>query len=286
VWYRWFESGRDVRVSEQFLERLSAALRLSAHDQVTLYRLAIPSLYRADCAREVEGEALAETGASPASPILSDAETEIAAAADTFANERELFLTRGRIESRRTRARIVRSWQRSQALGIDADRSEVSFAAGRDVELRERRETSERLLRAGAGVVKHLSDRLSRTGYAIVLTDRSGCLLDIEGDLDVRRRLSRLHFEPGGDWSEASAGTNAIGTALADGRPLQLMGAEHFCNGWGAFTCTAAPIRAPGSGEVLGVLDITGDYRLVRRHLVGTVLACALEIEERLVDLV
>jgi hypothetical protein len=58
---------------------------------------------------------------------------------------------------------------------------------------------------------------------------------------------------------------------LADGRPLQLMAAEHFCDGWRPFTCTA--------------LDISGDYRLVRRHLVGMVVECAYEVEERLLDL-
>ena len=46
------------------------------------------------------------------------------------------------------------------------------------------------------------------------------------------RLLERLEFVAGADWSEDAAGTNAIGTALTDGRPLQLMAAEHFCEGW------------------------------------------------------
>jgi hypothetical protein len=28
IWYRWFESGRNVRVSEQFIARLSNVLKL------------------------------------------------------------------------------------------------------------------------------------------------------------------------------------------------------------------------------------------------------------------
>ena len=35
-----------------------------------------------------------------------------------------------------------------------------------------------------------------------------------------------------GDWSEAAAGTNALGTAIADGHVVQLLGAEHYCSGW------------------------------------------------------
>jgi transcriptional regulator with XRE-family HTH domain len=49
-WYRWFESGRPINVSPRLLSRLSEVLRLNAHDQVRLYRLALPELYRADIA--------------------------------------------------------------------------------------------------------------------------------------------------------------------------------------------------------------------------------------------
>jgi hypothetical protein len=38
-WYRSFESGRPVRVSPQFVSRLSTALRLTAAQQMTLFRL-------------------------------------------------------------------------------------------------------------------------------------------------------------------------------------------------------------------------------------------------------
>jgi transcriptional regulator with XRE-family HTH domain len=279
VWYRWFESGRDIRVSEQFLRRLSAALRFDAREEVTLYRLALPGLYCAErTLRDAHPDVETRGGSAPA--IAGDA--DIDAAATAFAVERERFLSGGGVTDVRTRARIVRSWRRSQALQVDAERRSVAFAAESDVALAQRRERNELLLRAAADVVKHLADRFTSTGYAIALTDGDGCLLRLDGELHVRRRLAKMHFEPGGDWSESAAGTNAIGTALADRRPLQLMGAEHFCDGWRGFTCTAAPIRDPDSGEVIGVLDITGHYRLVRRHLIGVMLESALEIEERL----
>lgn len=52
-WYRWFESGRPISVSPRFLSRLCHVLRLDAVDQVTLYRLAVPDLYRADAVARV-----------------------------------------------------------------------------------------------------------------------------------------------------------------------------------------------------------------------------------------
>jgi hypothetical protein len=47
-WYRFFESGRPVRVSPQFIARLSRALRLSAAEHFTLFRLSLPEMYRVD----------------------------------------------------------------------------------------------------------------------------------------------------------------------------------------------------------------------------------------------
>jgi hypothetical protein len=46
-WYRWFECGRAVRVSPQFVLRLIVALRLSQHEGSTLFWLAIPEMYLA-----------------------------------------------------------------------------------------------------------------------------------------------------------------------------------------------------------------------------------------------
>src|SRR5229473_1296322 len=132
------------------------------------------------------------------------------------------------------------------------------------------REANEVLVRATRSVMSHLTDFLAASGYVVVLSDARGRLLDVVGDTAIRRRLARIDFVPGGDWSEAAAGTNAIGTALADGHGVQLMAAEHYCDGWQDLTCTAAPIRHPFTGEVMGILDVTGDYRLIRTFLTST----------------
>src|SRR5207244_13544718 len=99
------------------------------------------------------------------------------------------------------------------------------------------------------------------------------------------RRLARIDFVPGGDWSEAAAGTNAIGTALAAPHVVQLMAAEHYCDGWTDVTCTAAPIRPPFTGEVMGVLDVTGEYRIIRSFLTNSLASAALEVHQDLLIL-
>jgi len=195
---------------------------------------------------------------------------------------RDRFLTTGSPAVYTPRPMILQSWQRCRALDVNPGRRYAPLAIAREAQLYHLREVNELLIRATRSVMSHLTDFLAGSGYVIVLSDAKGCLLDVIGDVAIRRRLARIDFIPGGDWSEAAAGTNAIGTALADGHVVQLMAAEHYCDGWQDLTCTAAPIHHPLTGEIIGVLDVTGDYRLIRPFLTNSLAAAALETEQQL----
>lgn len=85
---------------------------------------------------------------------------------------------------------ILNSWQRCRQMSVDAGRRAAPLAITFDAQLRELREANEQLLRAAHPVAVRLADHLSGSGYVVVVTDASGCILDLAGDLDVRRRLS------------------------------------------------------------------------------------------------
>src|SRR5947208_6138782 len=193
---------------------------------------------------------------------------------------REGFLTTGSLVAHSPRSLILESWQRCHAMNVNPSRRYAPLAVARESQLYQLREANELLVRATRSVMGRLTDFLAGSGYVIVLSDAKGCLLDVLGDAGIRRRLARIDFVPGGDWSEAAAGTNAIGTALADRHVVQLMAAEHYCDGWTDLTCTAAPIRHPFTGEVMGVLDVTGNYRLIRSFLTNSLAAAALEVQQ------
>jgi signal transduction histidine kinase len=195
---------------------------------------------------------------------------------------REGFLTTGSLATLIPRSLILESWQRCHAMNVNPSRRFAPLAVARESQLYQVREANELLVRATHSVMGRLTDFLAGSGYVIVLSDAKGVLLDVLGDAGIRRRLARIDFVPGGDWSEAAAGTNAIGTALADRHVVQLMAAEHYCDGWTDLTCTAAPIRHPFTGEVIGVLDVTGDYRLIRSFLTNSLAAAALEVQQEL----
>src|ERR1700738_3212217 len=215
-------------------------------------------------------------GLSIASP------SEIEHTAQQLTTVRNEFLTTGILTLRTPRPIILNSWQRCNDLQVNPARRYAPLAVARESQLQNLREANEVLVRATRSVMSHLTDFLAASGYVVVLSDAKGRLLDVVGDATIRRRRAHIDFVPGGDWSEAAAGTNAIGTALADGHGVQLMAAEHYCDGWQDLTCTAAPIRHPLTGKIIGILDVTGNYRLIRPVLTNTLAAAALEISQQL----
>jgi transcriptional regulator with XRE-family HTH domain len=274
-WYRWFESGRPIRVSTPFLAKLSQALRLNAREQRTLYHLALPELYEVDIAQRISWPPL-----SLLSPVQSLDEAE--SVVRRLATARDKFLSGGTIAHSDVRPRIVNSWKRSLMLGASPS-MDVIRPCATGQELSARRQASAVLLDAAAPTFSFLKGLLADLGYAVVITDGSGCILEIAGERETLRVLSLIDFEPGADLSEYACGTNAIGTAVADERPLQVIGAENFAEGGGDLTCTAAPIRDPTSHAIVGVLDVTANYRRIHPEILSVVAQAAFEIEERIV---
>lgn len=252
-------------------------------DRLGLLRMALPDIGIVSSST-VDVTANPEILTLPAAPSVAlsiASQAEIEQTAQQLMRIRERFLETGELAPG-SRARIATSWLRSRAAAVDAARAIAPLLITRTAELDDLQLANERLLRSARPVLAFLVDHLAGSGYVVVLTDNGGRILFIEGDIGIVRLLERLEFVPGADWSEGAAGTNAIGTALADGRPLQLMAAEHFCEGWQHLTCTASPIRDPETHAVLGALDITGGYRLIRSHLLALIMRCALDIEEGL----
>ncbi len=132
-------------------------------------------------------------------------------------------------------------------------------------------------------VMEYLHSQTRDSGSMVILADDRGIVLQTLGDADFVGRAERVALAPGASWHERHRGTNAIGTALAEGSPVVVHGAEHFLERNGFLTCAAATVTAP-DGRLLGVLDISGDQRGRHPHTFGLVRAAAQMIENRLFD--
>jgi hypothetical protein len=114
---------------------------------------------------------------------------------------------------------------------------------------------------AMAGIVpllrRHLDPLLDDDHSLLVIADEKARVLARFGGRGMSRCADEIGFRPGLAWSERTVGTNAIGTALFTGRPVQVHAAEHFCFAQQEWSCAAAPVIDPRNGRVLGVIDLS-----------------------------
>lgn len=173
---------------------------------------------------------------------------------------------------------VVKSWQRSLATGVDPDRP-VGPTAG--VEL-ERLRTAHPLAPALPVIRRLLVEDAIGSGVVVAVTAADGTLLWVEGDRTACRRAESMNFVPGADWSERGAGTNAPGTALALDDELQIRGDEHFSRIVQPWSCTAVPVHDPGSGSLIGAIDLTGGPRVASPQALALVRATVVAVENHL----
>jgi len=172
---------------------------------------------------------------------------------------------------------IAQSWQRCRKLGVDP-------AFGKCWDIRDQKDMGKDslLLRKIAGqACPGIFEILHGQGLLITISDRRGYLIGMWGDHRTLLSAEKLNFGPGANWSEGSVGTNAIGTALALGQPLQVTGREHFCEGHHSWICSAAPIFNL-DGQVMGCIDISGPMVSNHHQALELAIRSARAIEGRL----
>jgi transcriptional regulator of acetoin/glycerol metabolism len=119
-------------------------------------------------------------------------------------------------------------------------------------------------------------------GHILTLFDGSGRMLWSEGDPRALDGLSGINFRPGAIWAEDYVGTNGPGTALATGAPVHIVGAEHYCEQWHAWHCAAMPVRDPLTGEICGIVDISGFRDAAHPHTLTLTSTLVVAIEQML----
>jgi hypothetical protein len=172
---------------------------------------------------------------------------------------------------------IADSWRRCTAAGLDAQRGLAPLAMQND-------EATDRWARsplaAAEPVLRDLLEDVRAEGEQVVLVcDADGTLLWIDGDERLMDQATEVHLMRGARWSETDAGTNAMGTALALDHALQVFSAEHFATPVHGWTCSAAPLHDPRTGQLLGVLDLSGPLQTAHPHSLALVNAAARMVE-------
>ncbi|MDD2742279.1 MAG: sigma-54-dependent Fis family transcriptional regulator [Rhodocyclaceae bacterium] len=196
---------------------------------------------------------------------------------------RQQFFERGNRPEGLVEPVILRSWERCHRFGL-TESSEVLTADFLDrTALKTEQNHHRQLLAHGRPIMEHVYEQIRESGSMVILADANGLLLDTVGDPDFVDRADRVALTAGASWDENQRGTNAIGTALVEEAPTEILGAEHFLSHNGFLTCCACPIFGP-DGTLIGVLDISGDYRSYQSHTLGLARMSSKFVERRLFE--
>ncbi|MEV5541231.1 GAF domain-containing protein [Saccharopolyspora shandongensis] len=175
---------------------------------------------------------------------------------------------------------IFESWRRSLAARIDPDLRQppLAFDSGRLDDVRQ----AHPLARWVPMLRQTLLDAADSTSHVMIVTDADGNILWRQGDAQVCRDADRVLLAEGTRWAESAIGTNAMGTTLATGAPVQIHSAEHLVRTYHSWTCAACPVRDPDTGALLGAVDLSGPLHTMHPALLALVVAGARLVEGEL----
>ncbi|MFG1333223.1 sigma-54-dependent Fis family transcriptional regulator [Xanthobacter autotrophicus] len=215
-------------------------------------------------------------------PAVSISALSSCAATDAVLAARRRFFSGAPVPEDALAQPILRSWTRCAARGL-GPQSRARMEPLTDGEFAARRERHEALRRRCRPELEALHAAARAADSIVILTDPSGLVLDTVGSADFADRAAKVALRPGVSWSEAETGTNAIGTALVERRPVEVRGAEHYAEANGILSCAAAPIHDP-FGELVGLLDLSGPASVPHLHALALVELAAGQVEHRLFE--
>ncbi|RBY79972.1 GAF domain-containing protein [Blastococcus sp. TF02A-26] len=192
----------------------------------------------------------------------------------------QALVTAGPRPPQQVRSVVWESWRRSLSSGIDPD------GAAPPVDLvdddLEALRASHPLAPVLPVIRKLLVEDAEDDRMIVAVTDATGRMLWVEGDSRLRSRAAGMNFVEGARWAEDVAGTNAPGTALALDHAVQIYGSEHYRRPVQPWSCSAAPVHSPVTGELLGAIDVTGGDHVASPQMLTLVRATVAAVEAEL----
>lgn len=194
-----------------------------------------------------------------------------------IANAWQRFINTGEAD-KEVRPDIRESWIRCRAYGVN----HLSGKGGcKHPFIDKLLENNSELLAVAKPIMENVYNIVAGSGFAIILADKDGYIIDVIGDENIMKRVHELNFLKGELWTEEAVGTNAIGTALYLNKPIQTIGAEHFGVNQHSWTCSACPIHDE-EGNIIGCINMSGNYYDAHSHTLAIVTAAAQSIQKQL----
>jgi len=190
------------------------------------------------------------------------------------------FIATGEIDTLVTRPIIADSWKRCKLAGVDPHSKRPTDTLN-NKEIKALLERNRHLIEVSWPILKMIGEMIRGSGFRVDLVDKDGYFLKILSDMEILEESKKLGSVIGANRSELVVGTNGIGIALSAGKSIQILGPEHYNIYHHNWTCSAAPIYDP-SGNIVGAVNMSGNYRLLHKHTLGMVVGIANAIESAL----
>jgi transcriptional regulator of acetoin/glycerol metabolism len=204
--------------------------------------------------------------------------------ADSNTHVREVLnVVNHQLTTRPTSESVAQSWARCiNEFQLDPSRFVIPPVLTQ-YELSARREALGDLIACSKLEMTTLYQQLADPELAVVLVDSGGVIVHQVSSVPFAEAVADDGFRVGALWSEREAGTNGMGTCLAERDCIAVCQHEHFYPRYTSLTCSAAPIF-DDSGEIAGVLDVTSRSKLLQQHSLVLVGMSRQMIENRLLD--
>ncbi|MCS0331458.1 sigma-54-dependent Fis family transcriptional regulator [Vibrio diabolicus] len=152
------------------------------------------------------------------------------------------------------------SWSRSEQAGLKQRRRPDDIRVT-PATLQDRRHQLNFLLETVTQFALPLFNQLfAHSDSRLILTDADGVIIGSWGQPKFREKLTEIALSSGACWQEKVKGTNAIGTAIVEAKPVSVIGDQHFIQHHRFISCSANPIF-DHLGHLIGVLDITSEQK-------------------------
>jgi len=190
---------------------------------------------------------------------------------------RERFIKTGEIDSSVVRPIIANSWKRCKLAKVSPFLKKPIIEP-KDKEIKVLLDRNRHLIKTSQSIMEMTENMIKGSGFRIDLIDKDGYILKMIGDKKVIEESNRIGIIIGSNRSETIEGTNSIGTTLFTGKSVQIIGPEHYNAYPRYWTCSSASIRN-SSGNIVGVINMSGKYHLLHKHTLGMVVGIANTIE-------
>ncbi|WP_309492211.1 sigma-54-dependent Fis family transcriptional regulator [Paenibacillus anseongensis] len=162
------------------------------------------------------------------------------------------------------------SWKRCHEFGlVPTDPIDDDILTG--IHMQSLLKQNEQTIQYTEQIFEHMHTDIKESGQMALLIDPEGTIIHTAGDIDFSRRALAVQLQVGANWAEHRKGTNAIGVALTERKPVRVHAEEHYFKSNHFLTCASAPVFN-AIGELIGIVNISGKQE--NFHAYTFTLAC------------